>query len=48
MNSTDNPLLQAWATPYGLPPFDKIKTEHFGPALDAAMAQHVDEVKGIA
>lgn len=47
MNST-NPLLQAWETPYGLPPFDKIKTEHFGPALDASMASHAAEIAALA
>ena len=24
----DNPLLTAWDTPFGTPPFDKIKDEH--------------------
>ncbi len=48
MNSTYNPLTAAWDAPYGLPPFDKIRAEHFGPALDAAMAEHVSEVAAIA
>lgn len=43
-----NPLLQPWNTPYGLPPFDAIRTEHFGPALDAAMASHAAEVTALA
>ena len=29
----DNPLLQEWTTEYGVPPFDKIKTEHYIPAI---------------
>ena len=33
-----NPLLQDWDTPYGLPPFETIRTEHFVPALRAAGA----------
>ena len=47
MNASVNPLLQVWDTPYGLPPFDKIRTEHFGPALDAAMASHAAEVAAL-
>ncbi len=43
-----NPLLADWNTPYGLPPFDQIKTEHYGPALDAAMAEHNAEVMALA
>ena len=31
-----NPLLEDWDTPYGLPPFDAIRTEHFVPALQVA------------
>ena len=36
--TTDNPLLAAWTTPYGIPPFDRIRPEHFRPAFDAAIA----------
>jgi peptidyl-dipeptidase Dcp len=32
-----NPLLQTWTTPYGMPPFDLVKFEHFAPAFDAAL-----------
>lgn len=29
-----NPLLAGWTGPYGgVPPFDKVKVEHFKPAL---------------
>ena len=27
VNSSDNPLLQTWETPFGVPPFDQIKIE---------------------
>ena len=47
MNS-DNPLLQDWDTPYGLPPFSALRSEHFEPALQAAMQQHRDELAQIA
>ena len=43
-----NPLLQTWDTPHGLPPFDRIRPEHFEPAFAAAMAEHRREVDAIA
>ncbi|MCQ4162604.1 M3 family metallopeptidase [Roseomonas sp. GC11] len=42
-----NPLLAAWDTPFGLPPFDRIRPEHFPPAFDAAMAEHRAEIAAI-
>ena len=32
-----NPLLAAWNTPFGLPPFAAITDDDFGPAFDAAL-----------
>ena len=43
-----NPLLQPWTAPHGLPPFDALRPEHFGPALREAMQQHRDELDAIA
>ena len=43
----DNPLLSEWNTPFGTPPFDKIKNEHYKPAFDAAMAEHKAEIEAI-
>ncbi len=43
-----NPLLQAWDTPYGLPPFDQLRAAHFEPALTAAMAAHRRELAAIS
>ena len=44
-----NPLLAPWAGPYGgVPPFDKVRTEDFRPALEAAMAENLAEVERIA
>ena len=41
--------INAWAGPYGgVPAFDKIKVEHFKPALEAAMAENLREVEAIA
>ena len=43
-----NPLLSAWTGPYGLPPFDTIRAEHFEPAFEAALAAHRAELDAIA
>ena len=42
-----NPLLGEWDTPFGAPPFDQIREEHFLPAFDAAMLAHTEEVAAI-
>ena len=47
-SAADNPLLGAWDTPYGLPPFAAIRAEHFPPAFEAAMQAHRDDVDAIA
>ena len=39
-----NPLLQEFNTPFQVPPFDKIKEEHYLPALKEAMKQHQQEI----
>lgn len=39
--------MQEWDTPFGVPPFDKIKYEHYLPALEAAIAQHDAEIQAI-
>ncbi len=43
-----NPLLAPWTAPYGLPPFDALRPEHFEPALRAAMHEHLSELAAIA
>jgi peptidyl-dipeptidase Dcp len=45
---TNNPLLQPWTGPYGLPPFATFRPEHFEPALREAMRRHRDELRAIA
>ena len=35
-DTTGNPLLDAWSTPFGLPPFERIRPEHFRAAFEAA------------
>ena len=45
----ENPLIQEWPGPYGgVPPFDKVKVEHFKPALEHAMAASLAEIERIA
>jgi peptidyl-dipeptidase Dcp len=46
--SADNPLRDASALPFGLPPFDDITPEHCREALLAGMAGHRAEVAAIA
>ena len=43
--SQQNPLLAEWETPYGVPPFDQIRPEHFLPAFEQAMAEHLAEIE---
>jgi len=43
-----NPLLKEWTTPFGVPPFQEIKPEHFLPAFKEAIAQRRKEVEAIA
>src|SRR5437762_3317980 len=45
---SDNPFLVESALPYHLPPFDKIKDEHFVPATEAGMQEQLKEVDTIA
>ncbi|WP_301288464.1 M3 family metallopeptidase [Natronospira proteinivora] len=43
-----NPLLMESELPYGMPPFDKIESEHFAPALEKGMEEHMAEIEAIA
>lgn len=45
--TTDNPLLQEWNTPFQTAPFEKIKVEHYLPAFQAAMEEHNKEIQAI-
>lgn len=45
--SGKNPFFTAWDTPYGVPPFDKIRTEHYLPAFERAMSLHEAEIDAI-
>ena len=42
-----NPFFQTWTTPYGIPPFEQIKYEHYLPAFEEGMKQQKAEVDEI-
>ena len=42
-----NPLLVRWDTPYGIPPFDKNRPEHYRPAVEEGIARHKAEIDSI-
>src|SRR6266487_4162888 len=46
--ASDNPFLVESTLPYHAPPFDKIKDEHFVPAIEAGMREQLKEVDAIA
>ena len=43
----DNPFMEEWDTPYGVPPFDKIKPEHYLPAFEEGMKQQKENIDAI-
>lgn len=45
--STINPLLQAYDTPFDVPPFDRIAHTHYLPAFEAAMEEHTKNIAKI-
>ncbi len=46
-NAGANPFFSECTTPYGVPPFDNIKTEHYKPAFDQGLADHKKEIEAI-
>lgn len=42
-----NPLLEEWQTPMGVPPFDKIRPEHYKPAFEEAIEEHRAQIDAI-
>jgi peptidyl-dipeptidase Dcp len=46
--TSSNPFLSEWRTPFGVPPFEEIRTEHFLPAIQAGIEAHDREVRAIA
>ncbi|WP_111719001.1 M3 family metallopeptidase [Homoserinimonas sp. OAct 916] len=48
MPQTENPFFSPSALPYQLPPFADIADEHYRPAFDQGMAEHLAEVTQVA
>ncbi len=44
---TDNPFFADWDTPFGMPPFDHIRPEHFPPAFERGMEEQLAEIAAI-
>ena len=42
-----NPFFQEWNTPYGVPPFNFIKDEHYMPAFEKGMKNNLKEIDDI-
>jgi peptidyl-dipeptidase Dcp len=47
-SADQNPLLIGSGLSYGMPPFDRIRNEHYAPALEAGMAEERAEIDAIA
>ena len=45
---SDNPFFAAWTSADAVPPFDRIRPEHFRPAYKRALAEHEAEIAAIA
>ncbi|WP_251359698.1 M3 family metallopeptidase [Kangiella sp. TOML190] len=43
-----NPFFVQWDTPFGMPPFEQIKNEHYRPAFDYAIKQARNEIELVA
>nr|MCR4817229.1 M3 family metallopeptidase [Bacteroidales bacterium] len=46
-NTMDNPFFSEWNTPYNIPDFTKIKTEHYIPAFEEGMKRQKAEIDAI-
>ena len=46
-NSSENPFLAEWNTPYGIPDFNAVEECHYLPAVEAGIAQQEAEIKAI-
>ena len=47
MTTETNPFFAEYGTPFDVPPFDKIKTEHFIPAFEEGIKQQSEEIDAI-
>ena len=46
--NSENPFFAPSQLPFGAPPFDRIRDEHYQPAIEAGMRQQIAEVEAIA
>lgn len=46
-SGTDNPFFTEWETPFGVPPFEQIRPEHYIPAFTEGMAREKAEIDAI-
>ncbi|HYQ59216.1 MAG TPA: M3 family metallopeptidase [Draconibacterium sp.] len=46
-SNMENPFFKEWNTPFGVPPFDEIKVEHYRSAFAEGMRLHKDEIDAI-
>ncbi len=44
----NNPFFSPWTTPHETVPFDRIRTEHFAPAIREGIRRHKEEIERIA
>lgn len=44
---SDNPFLSEYKTPFGVPPFDEIKVQHYQPAIEAGIQEQNREIEQI-
>ena len=47
VTDSTNPFMNEYTTPFKVPPFDKIKPEHFLPAFEQGMAEQKQEVEAL-
>ncbi|HEX5131495.1 MAG TPA: M3 family metallopeptidase [Candidatus Krumholzibacteria bacterium] len=47
ISAQDNPFFSAYTTPFQVPPFDKIKVEHYMPAFEKGIAEQWKEMEAI-
>ncbi len=43
----ENPFLQEWDTPFGVPPFGQITEDHYLPAIEEGIKQHEAEIQAV-
>ena len=45
--NSQNPFFRKWETPFGVPPFTRIKPDHYLPAFQAGIRRHNEEIRDI-